>query len=93
MLLSSSSCKVIRVSLNSTVDSGKGLHYLEQLSRVCLEPRAAYSVLQRSRNAFSDLMFEQLLTLGRRVNEYTSALEVLNELEIDLQLDEFRGEI
>lgn len=93
MLLSSSSCKVIRVSFNSTADAGKGLHYLKQISRVCLEPGAAYSLLQRSSGAFSDLMFEQLLTLGRRVNEYTSALEVLDHLEIDLQLDEFRGEI
>lgn len=92
MLMNSSPHKIMGVSFSFDINVGKGLQYLERISREYLEPRAVYVVLQRSKDAFNDRLFEQFLMLGRQVNEFTSALEVLDNLEVELALDEFRGE-
>lgn len=92
MLMNSGSHKVIGVSLNLDIDVGKGLQFMERLSRECLESSPGYGALQRSKDAFNDQLFAQFLALGKEINEFTSALEVLDHLEVELALDEFRGE-
>lgn len=92
MLMNSGSLKVMGVSFKLDINLGRGLQYLERLSRECLEYGSGYEAWQRSKDAFNERLFEQFLALGRQVNEFTSALEVLDHLEVELALDEFRGE-
>lgn len=92
MLMNSSPHKVMRVVFNFELDVSKRLQSLERFSRECLEFSPGYEAWQRSKDAFNERLFEQFLALGRQVNEFTSALEVLDHLEVELALDEFRGE-
>ncbi len=90
MFLNSNSHKVV-IGLPFGVEQGRKL--LEQVSRECLDALLEQEVVRRSRDGLSNLVYQQLLQVGRLVSGYSNALEALEGLDIDVPMEEFQGEI
>lgn len=92
MILELSRQKIVGIFVGMNVEIDQGFRYSERKSRECLDLMSGFDVWQRSRDRISEEIYALLLKLSRQVSQYTNAIEALEHLDLELNLDEFSGE-